>query len=80
MLMSVISTHYGLSRISVGHYSDAPFCSHPDRAPAPSNPTHGPTDGFGLGCGFTAKSYVRSDLWINERWFNIEYLLFMEWD
>jgi hypothetical protein len=32
-------------------WRDAPFCGHPDRAPAPSFPSPGPADGFELGCG-----------------------------
>jgi hypothetical protein len=31
-------------------WRDAPFCGHPDRAPAPVTPPHGPTDGLEF-CG-----------------------------
>ena len=31
-------------------WRDAPFYGHPDRAPAPTTPTPGPTDGFEFRC------------------------------
>ena len=42
-------------------WRDAPFCGHPDRAPATAAPSTGPADGFGFGCHCNEQELVAPD-------------------